>query len=197
MWAYKAKELGIEIEGNGTDTAALVSEVKKMENQGYQFDAAEGSFEIWAEKEIWASMNPPLNCCLFLVTIRKEKDRRCYAEATIKLLVDGQERFTAAEGDGPVGALDNALRRALHKFYPAECDNMRLVDFKVRVIDGREGTAARVKVFIESRDKKEIWRTIGVSEDIIEASWQALADSFQYRLNKAREESGKQQGKQQ
>lgn len=185
--AYKARELGIEIEGNGTDTAALVSEVKRMENQGYQFDAAEGSFEIWLKKKL-GQYEPAFELLSFLVTIRKEKDRQCYAEATIKLLVDGQERFTAAEGDGPVGALDNALRRALHKFYPEECDNMRLVDFKVRVIDGREGTAARVKVFIESRDKKEIWRTIGVSEDIIEASWQALADSFQYRLNKAREE---------
>jgi 2-isopropylmalate synthase len=84
--------------------------------------------------------------------------------------------------------LDNALRRALGQFYPEECASMRLVDFKVRVVDGRDGTGARVKVFIESRDQERIWNTIGVSEDIIEASWQALADSFQYRLEKAREE---------
>ena len=105
------------------------------------------------------------------------------AHATIKTAVDGTHEITAAEGDGPVSALDNALRKALGKFYP-DLDSMRLVDFKVRVIDGREGTAARVRVFIESRDHDEIWSTIGVSEDVIEASWQALADSFQFKLAK-------------
>jgi 2-isopropylmalate synthase len=92
--------------------------------------------------------------------------------------------ITAAEGDGPVSALDNALRKALGKFFP-NLETMRLTDFKVRVIDGRAGTAARVRVLIESRDAEDLWRTIGVSEDIIEASWHALADSFQYRLAKA------------
>jgi 2-isopropylmalate synthase len=95
--------------------------------------------------------------------------------------VDGKQEITAAEGYGPVSALDNALRKALGRFYP-DLDTMSLVDFKVRVIDGSRGTAAKVRVFIESRDQDKIWSTIGVSEDIIEASWQALADSFQYKL---------------
>ena len=102
---------------------------------------------------------------------------------TGKIKVAGNHEITAAEGQGPVSALDNALRKALSQFYP-DLDSMRLVDFKVRVIDGREGTAARVRVLIESRDQDEIWTTIGVSEDIIEASWQALTDSFQYKLAK-------------
>ena len=93
------------------------------------------------------------------------------------------EEITAAEGLGPVSALDNALRKALDKFYP-DLDSMQLVDFKVRVVDGRDGTEAKVRVFIESRDQDQIWSTIGVSEDIIEASWQALADSFQFKLAK-------------
>ena len=99
------------------------------------------------------------------------------------MAVGNSEEITAAEGLGPVSALDNALRKALGRFYP-DLDTMRLVDFKVRVIDGRDGTEAKVRVLIESRDHDEIWSTIGVSEDIIEASWQALADSFQYKLSK-------------
>jgi 2-isopropylmalate synthase len=97
--------------------------------------------------------------------------------------VDGKDEITTAEGHGPVSALDNALRKALANFYP-DLSAMRLVDFKVRVIDGRDGTNAKVRVFIESRDQDQLWSTIGVSEDIIEASWQALADSFQYKLSK-------------
>jgi 2-isopropylmalate synthase len=119
----------------------------------------------------------------FRVTIEKDRDQPCTAHATIKISVDGQEEITAAEGHGPVSALDNALRKALDQFFPG-LNSMGLVDFKVRVIDGRAGTAARVRVLIESRDRDSIWSTIGVSEDIIEASWQALADSFQFRLAK-------------
>jgi 2-isopropylmalate synthase len=99
--------------------------------------------------------------------------------------VNGEvEEFTAAEGHGPVSALDNALRKALNHVYSNILDPVHLVDFKVRVLDGRDGTAARVRVLIESKDEDSLWSTIGVSEDIIEASWQALADSFQYKLSK-------------
>ena len=99
----------------------------------------------------------------------------------IKIKVDGTEEITAAEGHGPISSLDNALRKALSNFFP-DLSDMGLVDFKVRVMDGQKGTAAKVRVFIESRDYDNIWTTVGVSEDIIEASWQALADSFQYKL---------------
>jgi 2-isopropylmalate synthase len=117
----------------------------------------------------------------FRITIEKDKDQPCTAHATVKIKVGGKQELTAAEGYGPVSALDNALRKALDRFFP-DLDTMRLVDFKVRVIDGSRGTAAKVRVLIESRDQERIWTTIGVSEDIIEASWQALADSFQYKL---------------
>ncbi len=117
----------------------------------------------------------------FRVTIEKDKDGPCSSQATIKISVGENQEITAAEGYGPVSALDNALRKALDKFFP-DLDTMRLVDFKVRVIDGGRGTDAKVRVFIESRDQDQIWSTRGVSEDIIEASWQALADSFQFKL---------------
>ena len=151
-----------------------------MEQEGYQFDVADGSFKILVEK-FTEQFQPLFELESFRVTIEKDKDHPCSAHATIKISVEGKEELTAAEGNGPVSALDNALRKALDKFFP-QLDAMRLVDFKVRVIDGRDGTAAKVRVFIASRDQNRIWNTIGVSEDIIEASWQALADSFQYKL---------------
>jgi 2-isopropylmalate synthase len=144
---------------------------------------ADGSFKILVEK-FTEQFRPLFDLESFRVSIEKNKDRPCSAHATIKIGVGDSEEITAAEGQGPVSALDNALRKALGRFFP-DLDSMRLVDFKVRVIDGREGTEARVRVLIESRDQDEVWSTIGVSEDIIEASWQALADSFQYKLAKA------------
>jgi 2-isopropylmalate synthase len=179
---YKARELGIDLGGNGYDSQKIVAEIKRMEQEGYQFDAADGSFRILIER-MTEQFKPFFDLESFRVTIEKDRDQPCSAHATIKISVGGQKEITAAEGNGPVSALDNALRKALDKFYP-HLDRMRLVDFKVRVIDGRLGTAARVRVSIESRDEDHVWSTIGVSEDIIEASWQALADSFQYKLTR-------------
>nr|MBC8361397.1 citramalate synthase [Candidatus Desulfatibia profunda] len=178
---YKARELGVELEANGLGSREIVNEIKRMEQEGYQFEAAEGSFKILLEK-LSDQFSPLFELKAFRVHIEKDADRPCNAHATIKISVDGKEEITAAEGDGPVSALDNALRKALYKFYP-DLENMRLIDYKVRVIDGRAGTAAKVRVLIESRDQDRIWSTVGVSEDIIEASWQALADSFQYKLS--------------
>ena len=123
------------------------------------------------------------------VTIEKDKGQPCQSHATVKVAVGGKHEITAAEGYGPVSALDNALRKALGRFFP-DLDTMRLVDFKVRVIDGSRGTAARVRVLIDSRDQDQIWSTIGVSEDIIEASWHALADSFQFKLAREKQIRG-------
>ncbi|CAB1057866.1 (R)-citramalate synthase (EC [Olavius sp. associated proteobacterium Delta 1] len=177
---YKARELGVELGNNGYDSSKIVSEIKQLEQQGYQFDVAEGSFKILMEK-FTDQFNPLFELEAFRVTIEKDKEQPCSSQATVKISVGGKQEITAAEGYGPVSALDNALRKALDRFYP-DLDTMSLVDFKVRVIDGSRGTAAKVRVFIESRDQDKIWSTIGVSEDIIEASWQALADSFQYKL---------------
>ncbi|MFO7557203.1 MAG: citramalate synthase [Desulfobacterales bacterium] len=182
---YKAKEMDIEIDANGVHSQKIVSEIKRLEMEGYQFEAAEGSFQILMQK-IADRFKPLFELKSFRVTVEKDKDRPCSSHATIKIAVAGQEEITAAEGQGPVSALDNALRKALGKFFK-DLDEMHLVDFKVRVMDGRDGTSAKVRVLIESRDEDNIWSTIGVSEDIIEASWQALADSFHYKLsNKSR-----------
>ena len=177
---YKADELGVKIGGNGFDSQRIVSEIKQLEQEGYQFDAADESFRILIQK-LTGQFIPAFELESFRVTIEKDKNKPCSAHATIKISVDGNQEITAAEGNGPVSALDNALRKALNQFFP-NLESMRLVDFKVRVIDGRAGTAARVRVLIESRDQERVWSTIGVSDDIIEASWQALADSFHCKL---------------
>ena len=173
---YKAKEMGVDL-GNGFDSRKIVEKIKLLEAEGY---AADGSFKIMLEK-LTKQFKPFFDLESFRVTIEKDKNQSCSSHATIKISVGGKQEITAAEGDGPVSALDNALRKALGNFFP-QIDGMHLVDFKVRVIDGRDGTAAKVRVLIETRDQDHIWSTIGVSEDIIEASWQALADSFQYKL---------------
>ena len=180
---YKARELGVELMRKGPDSRKIALEIKRLEEQGYQFEAADGSFKILMEK-FTKQFKPLFELQSFRVHIEKEKDRPCSAHAAIKISVDGTEEITAAEGDGPISALDNALRKALEKFYVTDLEPMRLVDFKVRVINGAKGTAAKVRVLIESRDEDDIWSTIGASEDIIEASWQALADSYQYKLAK-------------
>ncbi|MCP4744971.1 MAG: citramalate synthase [Desulfobacteraceae bacterium] len=184
--AFKAKELGVKLDSAGKDSTAIVSEIKNMEDKGYQFDVADGSLKILLQK-FTEQFTAHFELESFRVTIEKDRDQPCSAHATIKIAVDGNHEITAAEGNGPVSALDNALRKALGKFYP-DLDSMRLVDFKVRVIDGRDGTAARVRVLLESRDQTDIWTTIGVSEDVIEASWHALADSFQFKLAKVKDQ---------
>jgi 2-isopropylmalate synthase len=180
---YKARELGIELGGNGFDSRKIAKEIKHLEHAGYQFDAAEGSFELLL-KRLTGQFKPLFQLESFRVAIEKEKDLPCRAYATIKISVGDDQEITAAEGNGPVNALDNALRKALNKFFLVDLEKMHLVDFKVRVIEGRDGTAARVRVFIESRDQERLWSTIGVSPDIIGASWEALEDSFQYKLSR-------------
>ena len=179
---YKTREMDIRLGGNGYDSRKIVDEIKRLEDEGYQFDAAEGSLELLIKKAT-GQFEDPFTLESFRVTIEKNRSGASTSQATIKISVGDDHEITAAEGDGPVNALDNALRKALHKFFP-EIDEMGLVDFKVRVIDGKDGTGAKVRVQIESRDKREIWSTIGVSENVIEASWQALVDSVQYKLSK-------------
>jgi 2-isopropylmalate synthase len=180
---YKAKELAIHLNENGQDSKKIVSEIKRLEREGFQFEAAEGSLQILMEK--FAKKYKPLfELESFMVTIIKQKNRRCASQASIKITVNGRTEITVAEGNGPVSALDNALRKALNKFYPDSLKSTHLIDFKVRVLEGSDGTSAKVRVLIDTRDEDRIWSTIGVSEDIIEASWQALEDSLQYKLSK-------------
>jgi len=179
---YKAHEMEIKLGGNGYDSQKIVVEIKRLEDEGYQFDAAEGSLELLIKK-VTGQFQEPFTLESFRVTTEKNRSGPGTCQATIKISVGEEDEITAAEGDGPVNALDNALRKALTKFFP-QIAEMGLVDFKVRVIDGAGGTAAKVRVQIESRDSREIWSTIGVSENIIEASWQALVDSFHYKLSR-------------
>ena len=120
----------------------------------------------------------------FRVYVEKNESQPCSAHVTIKVSVDGEEEITTAEGVGPVYALDNALRKVLSKFYKTDLDSMRLIDYNVCKINGGKGAASKVRVSIESSDEYKRWTTIGISEDIIEASWQALSDSFRYKLAK-------------
>jgi 2-isopropylmalate synthase len=179
---YKAREMNLKLVDNGHQSKKIAGEIKKLEDQGYQFEAAEGSLELLIKKAS-GQFEDPFTLESLRVTIEKNHSGPSTSQATIKISVGTDHEITAAEGDGPVNALDNALRKALAKFYP-NIREMGLVDFKVRVIEGTHGTAAKVRVKIESRDARDIWSTVGVSENIIEASWQALVDSVQYKLSK-------------
>jgi 2-isopropylmalate synthase len=184
---YKAREMGLDLGQDDAFSQSIISAIKELEEDGYQFDVAEGSLKIIMEK-LSEQYESHFELESFRVSIEKNKDHPCYAHATIKIRVGDTYEITAAEGDGPVSALDNALRKALTKIYPTISD-MHLIDFKVRVIEGSGSTDSKVRVLIESRDENNIFSTIGVSEDIIEASWQALADSFQYKLALDKENS--------
>ena len=162
--------------------AKILKRVRELENEGYQFEAADASFELLVKK-IMGTYKPAFELIKYNTTVEKRASGDIVTEATVKLTVDGVTEHVVGEGDGPVNALDAALRKSLERFYPAIRD-MHLIDYKVRVVNAKEGTAAKVRVIIESRDKNSIWGTVGVSENIIEASWQALVDSVEYKLQK-------------
>jgi 2-isopropylmalate synthase len=160
----------------------ILARVVELENQGYQFEAAQGSFDLLVKK-VAGTYRPHFERIHFRVNVEADAPNNVVTEATVKLGIDGQVQHEVAEGDGPVNALDAALRKALHAHFP-NLAGMQLVDYKVRVINTEAGTAAGVRVVIESRDDDQVWGTVGVSENIIEASWIALVDSFEYKLYK-------------
>ena len=162
--------------------AKILTQVQELENQGYQFEAANASFDLLVKK-IMGTHSSAFDLIKYYVTVEKRSTGDLVTEATVKLKVGDVTEHVVGEGDGPVDALDAALRKSLERFYPSIRD-VRLIDYKVRVVNAREGTAARVRVIIESRDKDSIWGTVGVSENIIEASWLALVDSVEYKLQK-------------
>jgi len=180
----KAKELEFNLDKKSDQAKKLHKLIQTLEKEGYQFEAAEGSFKLLLQKE-FKQYKKFFDLLGFKVSIEKREDSKLISEATIKLRIGKNLEHTAAEGDGPVNALDNALKKALAKFYPSVL-KMHLTDFKVRVLDEKSGTAAKVRVLIQSRDENDCWSTIGVSENIIEASWQALVDSIEYKLLKDR-----------
>src|SRR5213083_2410295 len=164
--AGKAEEFHIKLRKKSPKTRELLTTLKELENQGYQFEGAEGSFELMGFR---------------VIVEKRQASEEPISEATVIVKVGAVVEHQVAVGTGPVDALDHALRKALEKFYP-ELREVKLLDYKVRVLAGNKGTASRVRVLIESGDHKEKWGTVGVSENIMEASWQALADSIEYKM---------------
>ncbi|MDD5237724.1 MAG: citramalate synthase [Candidatus Omnitrophica bacterium] len=178
----RAKALELDLEKDDPKTKKILKLIQNLEHQGYHFEAAEASFQLLMQRAL-RKYSRFFELEGFRVVVEKRSEKKITSEAIIKIKVKGTKEHTAAEGDGPVNALDNALRKALADFYPT-LSKMHLSDFKVRVLDEKAGTASRVRVLIQSQDEKDTWSTIGVSENIIEASWQALVDSVEYKLLK-------------
>jgi len=176
----KVQEIIPEIKKDDPKVINLTKKLKDLESLGYQFEAAEASFDMLIKKA-FGLYEKVFNLEGFRIIVEKRGVQPVLSEATIKVSVDGQAEITAAEGDGPVNALDSAIRKALLRFYP-EIGEVNLIDFKVRVLDEKRGTAAKVRVLIESSDGEQKWGTVGVSENLIEASWEALVDSIEYGI---------------
>ncbi len=179
----KAEQFGVNLSDKSGDVRVLLDTLKQLENEGFQFEAAEASFELLMRR-LQPQYHPPFELLDLFVIIERRRNMGIVAEATVKIKVGDTIYHTAAEGNGPVNALDVAIRKALLQFYP-ELAGVQLVDYKVRVLDGNDGTGAVVRVSIESSNGKESWATIGSSPNIIEASWLALADSLEYALLKS------------
>jgi 2-isopropylmalate synthase len=179
----KAKEYHIDVKSRNQITRKILSDLKELENKGFQFEGAEGSFELLMKKAL-GKHRRFFELMGFRVTVEKRaEDEPPISEATIMIRVGDRIEHTAALGNGPVNALDNALRKGLEKIYP-ELQEVKLVDFKVRILSSIQGTRSVTRVLIESQDAHDKWGTVGVSENIIQASWQALVDSIEYKLLK-------------
>ncbi|MFW6151839.1 MAG: alpha-isopropylmalate synthase regulatory domain-containing protein, partial [Verrucomicrobiota bacterium] len=186
----KAVEMGLGKRTSREDMREILKSLKELESKGYAFEAADASFRMLIQKVLKEHISF-FELEGFRVIIEKRgKDDPCLSEATVKVKVGGEIEQTVAEGDGPVNALDGALRKALLRFYP-EVSDVFLTDFRVRILDPEEATAATTRVLIESGDGMETWGTVGVSENVIEASWEALVDSVEYKLFREEEKAGK------
>lgn len=182
----KAEEFNINLDSKDPVTLEILDNIKEMENRGYQFEGAEASFELLMKRALGTHKKFFSVIGFRVIDEKRHEEQKPISEATIMVKVGGKFEHTAAEGNGPVNALDNALRKALEKFYPALRD-VKLLDYKVRVLPAGQGTASAIRVLIESGDKESRWGTVGVSDNIIEASYQALIDSIEYKLHKGGE----------
>ncbi|MHC4712776.1 MAG: alpha-isopropylmalate synthase regulatory domain-containing protein [Planctomycetota bacterium] len=176
----KLQQLGLTVDKKLT--RKILARVQDLENEGYQFEAADGSFALIV-RQLAGQDKTFFTLAGYRVVITRNLKGEPVTEATVKIMVGDEVRHTVAEGDGPVNAFDGALRKALEDVYPA-LKEVHLVDYRVRVVNPRAATAAKVRVIIESQDHSDVWGTIGVSENIIEASYKALADSIVYKLMK-------------
>jgi 2-isopropylmalate synthase len=181
---WKAREYGIDLEHETPDSRRILEQLKTLEDAGFQFEGAEASFELLMERALGRHRAYfDLEAYRVIVEEQNGDDREPVAEATVRVRVRGIPEHTAAAGNGPVNALDHALRKALEEFYPG-LREVRLLDYKVRILDESKGTAAKTRVLITSGDGEETWGTVGVADNIIEASWQALVDSIEYKLRR-------------
>jgi 2-isopropylmalate synthase len=177
----KAQELGFKVDNDTPELKTILGKIKDLEHKGFEFEAAEGSLALLIRKAL-KHEDPPFKVEGYETTVRRDRSISV-CQATIKVLVKGEAAHTVAEGDGPVNALDSALRAALMRFYP-QVKNIQLTDYKVRILDSATGTRARTRVLIESSNGREEWGTVGVDDNIIEASLGALTDSMEYGLLK-------------
>jgi 2-isopropylmalate synthase len=186
---FKAREYGIDLDQATPDSRRILDRLKALEDEGFQFEGAEASFELLMERAL-GRHRPCFDLESYRVIVEEQGARgEPVAEATVRLRVGGTLEHTAAGGNGPVDALDRALRKALEEFFPG-LRQLRLLDYKVRILDESKGTAAKTRVLITSGDGEETWGTVGVADNIIEASWQALVDSIEYKLRRDERRSG-------
>jgi len=177
----KAQELGVNIDRNSPETKAIIEKLKELEFNGYEYESADASLRLLLDK-FTGKFKPHFEFEGYRVIVEKRTpDEPTTSEATIKVNVNGEPHYTVAESGGPIGALDKALRIALSKSYP-NLKDLQLKDYKVRILASQSGTDAKTRVLIESADGKERWGTVGASDNIIEASWQAIRDSVEYKL---------------
>jgi len=181
---WKAREYGIDLDHATPDSRRILDQLKALEDQGFQFEGAEASFEILMERAL-GHHQPYFSLEAYRVIVEEQSadGQEPVAEATVRVRVKGVLEHTAAAGNGPVNALDHALRKALEEFYPS-LRSLKLLDYKVRILDESKGTGAKTRVLITSGDGEETWGTVGVADNIIEASWQALVDSIEYKLRR-------------
>jgi 2-isopropylmalate synthase len=179
----KATEFNINLDSKDPVTLEILEDIKEMENRGYQFEGAEATFELLMKRALGTHRKFFQVVGFRVIDERRHEDEQPISEATIMVKVGGKVEHTAAEGTGPVNALDNALRKALEKFYP-RLKEVKLHDYKVRVLPAGQGTASSIRVLIESGDKEARWGTVGVSSNVIEASYQALIDAIEFKLHR-------------
>ncbi len=182
----KAEEFNINLDSKDPVTLEILENIKEMENRGYQFEGAEASFELLMKRALGTHKKFFSVMGFRVIDEKRHEDHKMISEATIMVKVGGKIEHTAAEGNGPVNALDNAIRKALEKFYP-RLKEVKLLDYKVRVLPAGQGTASAIRVLIESGDKHNRWGTVGVSDNVIDASYQALIDCIEFKLHKDEE----------
>jgi 2-isopropylmalate synthase len=180
----KGREFGVDLSARPDAVGRVVERVKDLEADGWSFEAADASFELLVRGELGEPVADPFTLESYRVIVDRREDGRVVSEATVKLHAKGERIVATGEGNGPVNALDRALRSALERIYP-ELSGLELVDYKVRILEGTHGTEARTRVLIESSDSTGEWGTVGVQDDVIAASWDALEESVTYCLLRA------------